>query len=242
MLYQTASSQCEFRSDGSCEGGQLSPNWYDGYAEFILEVSNPPSPNTTFSSTPESVLWPWTRADQYLLCLWYLAIKSIQQQVFIVKSSKLAFHSATWAVWPRMCRCAQRHAVGYILVPQYDLSIWVNEAALLWAEGLWQSLAFMKCTPHPSWLQVLWPSHSVFLQLVQQFVQRSSSSLTCLFFFFFFPLTDGQKRKKSLRKKLDSLGKEKNRDKGKIKWVHIYWLGLSFAYEISLVLNIYFLE
>lgn len=27
--------------------------------------------------------------------------------------------------------------------------------------------------------------------------------------------TDGQKRKKSLRKKLDSLGKEKNKDKGK---------------------------
>jgi hypothetical protein len=27
--------------------------------------------------------------------------------------------------------------------------------------------------------------------------------------------TDGQKRKKSLRKKLDSLGKEKNKDRGK---------------------------
>ena len=39
--------------------------------------------------------------------------------------------------------------------------------------------------------------------------------------------TDGQKRKKSLRKKLDSLGKEKNKDRGKgqneLKQMHLPW-------------------
>lgn len=34
-------------------------------------------------------------------------------------------------------------------------------------------------------------------------------------YFLLFTFTDGQKRKKSLRKKLDSLGKEKNKDRGK---------------------------
>lgn len=35
-----------------------------------------------------------------------------------------------------------------------------------------------------------------------------------LVFFFSLPAADGQKRKKSLRRKLDSLAKEKSKDKG----------------------------
>lgn len=54
-------------------------------------------------------------------------------------------------------------------------------------------------------------------------------SLVCLFLQLSILLifTDGQKRKKSLRKKLDSLGKEKNKDRGKgqneLKQMHLPW-------------------
>lgn len=54
-------------------------------------------------------------------------------------------------------------------------------------------------------------------------------SAICLFLQLFILLifTDGQKRKKSLRKKLDSLGKEKNKDRGKgqneLKQMRLPW-------------------
>lgn len=141
-------------------------------------------------------------------------------------------------VWPRTCRCAQQHAVGNALVPQHKFSIWGNKATLLQTDGLWQPIAFVKYPHTLPDSQVPWPSHFMSLQLMQHSVYSAFFLFAYFSFFFFFPLTDGQKRKKSLRKKLDSLGKEKNRDKGKIKWVQIYWSGLSFAYKISLVLNV----
>lgn len=49
----------------------------------------------------------------------------------------------------------------------------------------------------------------------------------CLQLFVLLIFADGQKRKKSLRKKLDSLGKEKNKDRGKgqneLERMHLPW-------------------
>lgn len=51
-------------------------------------------------------------------------------------------------------------------------------------------------------------------QIQQIWKSFVSDDLLSCFFVFFSPSADGQKRKKSLRRKLDSLAKEKSKDKG----------------------------
>lgn len=147
-------------SDGLCEGGQLSPSWYDWYAEFVLEISSPPSPNTTFGPTSESQFcdhgWGLTKC---LLVLWYFVVKSIQLQVSIVRSSKLVLHSATQAVAMHVHMCpAERSGIWFGSPVQPGHLGEQSTTSSGWRTGspslLWVSLTLF-LTP------VLWPSRSV---------------------------------------------------------------------------------
>lgn len=125
---------------------------------WILPVTpQPGSPNSTSSSTAKSQScaygWRLIRTKGFILPAITSQLLSLQNYLSFLPHG---LHDYA-------C-CAQQHGVGYT---------W-SSSALVRAERLWQFLTFVKYTPHPSWLQMPWPSHV-----------RTAYATVCSAFFLF---------------------------------------------------------
>lgn len=188
MLYQTAGSQGGFRSDGSCEGGQLSLNWYDWYAEFILGISTPPSPNTAFGSTSESQFCDHGWGHKPVLVSFMMPrnqehpATNLHFEVFRISSSFC--HTDHGA-----CMCPAACSGTHFGSP---VQPWHLGEQSITSLG-WRTVAvphLCEHIPHSSWLRVLWPSHSVFLQLLQHyFFSPLNFFFGCFFSFYIYRWT-----------------------------------------------------
>lgn len=83
------------------------PTGMTGMQNFILDISNPPFPNTTFSSTPESQSCGHglmlSNTIQYLLGLWCFAVESILHCYLFSDNT---------------CKCAQQNAGDTFMFPR----------------------------------------------------------------------------------------------------------------------------